>query len=83
VSEGVGQLAFLCAVLGVRHELSLPFGFAPLARTTAIHQALTGDAAGLTVHYHSHQLIALVEPDAIVGVLDRFLARQVDADGAE
>jgi hypothetical protein len=71
------------ALQGLRHELSLPFGVAPLARTSAIHQVLTADAAGLTVHYHSHQLIALVQPDAVVGVLDRFLARQVDAYGAE
>lgn len=64
------------------NELSLGIGPAPLAHTSAIHHALAGDAAGVTVRYLSQQLIALAQPDEVVWVLDRFLARQVEAYGA-
>jgi len=62
----------------LRHELSLGIGVAPLARTSAIHQALASDDSGLNIQYLSHQLIALAAADEVAAMLERFLARQVE-----
>ena len=63
----------------LRHELSLGLSSTPVARASAIHQALAGDANALTIQYLSNQLIALAPPDEVAAVLDRFLVRQAEA----
>jgi hypothetical protein len=84
-ARGVGEMAVEHGQLtpaawqDLLHELSLGVSPAPVARTSAIHQALAGAADGLTIQYVSHQLIALAQPHEVTAGLDRFLTRQVEA----